>query len=494
MDKLRKIVLMAFIGVVLPCLSFAYPDFYFYDNFLVGSSPYIVDTSNYDLGENGLWEKYIPPLADTSDSSIKAGIVTTFSNDFMSGTSPKTAVPSVNLSAIGSGRIELQPGCAVVVYSDGDLNNAYSTVSISAIPLGFTAPSDYCIDDYKNIGQARIIRYMNALRTSDGTSFQSVPRGHFADFNNLLKTSSVFCWSSTSFLLSPQLESVNYAYSPYPDCSVVWLMINRSDSVAYVHANMGSGPIIDIDDIAYNGIKWIALASGNVNTTTTNTVIEGRKAFMIPHIDGDLDLYSGLFDELVSASNYAFTYSYNIHATLDFSSSSGEGWMYFQSTGYVNNNSYSRMYSSIDLETVDGSYIPLFLKSAVRYLSSTAIMVNGGYINITNYEDLVALLKEQGVGQMDLTRVIELLDEINTGGATGATVKELIDTVQSLENQIFNDMDTDSVTNVFDTYKSLLDFGQDLQWLIIANNKMFEIFAGVIMLSAFFIILNRVLR
>lgn len=481
----------------LSSTALAYPDMYFFDNFLAGSSPYIVDTSNYKLGSNGLWEKYIPPLGVTTDSDIKSGIVTSFNHEFMIGTSPKTAVPSVNLSSIGAGRVELQPGCAVVVYSDGDLSNAYFTASLTGIPLGFTSPSDYCVDDYNNVGQARAIKYMNTLLKSDGISFQDVPIGFYSDFNTLLQSSSVSCWSSYGIVLSPQLENVNYAYSPYPDCSVVWLLINRSDSVVYVHANMGSGPIIDIDDIPYNAIKWVALSSGNTNITSSTSVVSGRKAFMIPHIDGKIDLYSPLFDELVSASNYAFTYSYNISATLDFSSTNGEGLMSFHAVSYVPNNSYFRLYSSIDLETVDGSKIPIFLSSAVRYIDSTAIMVNGGYISVNNYEELVALLKENGIGGVDLSRITQLLEEINSGGLTGEKAKALIDALEQSHQPIVDNGNTgwNSTKQMFETYKQLFDFsGSSLHWLVVANNALFNIFSGIIMMCCVFIIFSRVFK
>ena len=89
MERYLKIFLMAFIGLVFPCLSFASPDFYYYNNFLTGQSPFPVPSS-VDLEADGTWEVY-NPVQDN------IGVVTSFSKEFMQGAPIPSAVPAYNL-------------------------------------------------------------------------------------------------------------------------------------------------------------------------------------------------------------------------------------------------------------------------------------------------------------------------------------------------------------------------------------------------------------
>lgn len=141
---------------------------------------------------------------------------------------------------------------------------------------------------------------------------------------------------------------------------------------------------------------------------------------------------------------------------------------------------------------------PVFLDSSFfQALFPKALYIRNGYIDITNYDTLVDKLIEAGIGGGDLSQVVALLEEINSGGDTGEAVSELMNILDNYHDNIVGTGDTDwnIINNQYDLYKSLLDFsGETIHWIVTANNALFNYFSGFIILCAFFIIIDRIIR
>lgn len=479
MDKLKKIVLMAIIGLVFPCLSFAMPDIYYYDNYLTGISPFSV-SDDLTVDVDGYWEQY-------NSIQNNYGFVSSYSKEQMTGL--PSAVPAYDLDLYIGRDMIVKAGEAVVIYSS---TGAQSTNQIEAssnlrfMSLGTTRAGCLQYDSTIAFGSNILV---NSDSTISSYSLNWRPNSFSSDNINFN-----FRAGSINIPMSYSSE-----YTPYI-ASVVYLVVNPTDNDEVFRWRNYGGEEIELVGVLYNNISWNILSFSNFDSLNES---DSNFIYIIPHIKGNLDVYSTVRPNSDDMVRCGFASFIDIRVLFDFSIEQS-----FSVSEYITRNlvpasfTFSTTIPSInklwDLTNIpiSNNLAPIFLHqlNATPYIYNKAIYIYDGYININNYEELVALLKENGVGSSDLSKIEALLEEINTGGATGEQVKELINTIQSLENQIFDNMDTESVTNVFDTYKSLLEFGQDLQWLIIANNKMFEIFAGVIMLSAFFIILNRVLR
>lgn len=498
MERHFKIFLMAFIGLVFPCLSFAYPDSYIFNNFLQGASPFIGVKNDYTLSSNGLWEKYIPSLGQSDN--ILDGIVVSYSDDFMQGSNPASAVPLVNLSKYGpNAKFVLPAGGCCVVTSDGDLDGFQFSSSVKGVLLGTTSPTDFSSENWTSAP-----RYSYNTFFVKDTSLTSPSEDKISVTNSLKYSSSindsVVQFYSANFYnlndITGLLNTNNSTFLPYDDTSLIWFIYNDNNSAVNFFTSSSSGSEIVLDFIPFSAVTWSLYASSNTSSTSSSAVVTGRNVYYFPDIAGDIDIYSFMWNNTTSGQYYCFSLLYNVKLNISPFVQYGTVNYFYAPVNYSYNArcfSYFHALNS-ELEGVDGSYIPIFLRSAVRYIGSTAIMVNGGYININNYEELVALLKESGVGSSDLSRIERLLEEINSGGATGAEVKELIDILENYHQQLVNNADFGSVTNVFETYKNLLDFSDDMHWLITANNALFAYFAGFIMLCAMFLILNRIMR
>lgn len=487
MNRLNKIIL----SFVLPffCLlinvTYAVPDFYYYDNFIAGMSPYSVPTS-LELDNSGYWEDY-SPIQDN------LGFVTSYDNVSMNGATPVSAVPSYDMDMYIGKNCYIAPGEAVVVYSGSGQTADNRIIMMNgsemfALPLGTTSPTNYRLDG----AQQGLYYGSNALFSNTSDTLLEVPY-------NWTKTdfpSSLYVKGLDSSL-ARQLPMSFEAYSPY-QYSNVYLVVNYGSSNGYVYWNGYGGANYNFEGIPYNKISWDIVTSNTyVNTGTSNA---DNFIYLIPHINGDFDLYSYTHPNTDTSEYYTYLSNYDNKITIDFSNFTASN----NYTGFYpvtfNANGYSstrKVYSSTQLTNLPASsgLVPIFIHqyNATRYIDGKAIYIYDGYINVQNYEELVALLKENGYSG-DLARVIQLLDEINSGGESGDAVKELMNVLEGYHQQIQNNANFGNATGVFETYKNILEFTEDMHWLVTANNALFEYFAGFIMLCAMFLFLGRVMR
>lgn len=447
-------------------VSYALPDFYIYENFLAGISPYSINEfADVD-------EQFVSYDANLG----KIGFVASFDNVSMTGDSRKTAVPLYNLDQYSNNKLLIPTGECIAVYSKGcSLDNVYvrSDGSRVAIPIGSISPSGvYMSPDFLNASDS-VSAYIDDYENFSDTSFT-------IDFK---KT------SSDSLQLLP--DSSTTSNNPFPN-SRVWL-IYAYDSPTWVYGLNGAFSTLtelEVETVSFNSLEWFAFG--------LSTDPEKIECVFLPYINGDIDIYVNKLLTNVTSEyiSYAGKFRFNLTAT---------------SIDYKNRLLTVSIQNVYDNRIIIGEYplslysngnnnlIPAFIHSynASRYNSQYAIYVYDGYFSVQNYDELIQKLKDAGFGQsgssVDLSRIEELLEEINSGGENGQVVKELIETIEGLENQVFDNLDTTEIFSTWDTYKSLLDFSS-LNWLIVANNRMFEIFCGVIVLSVIFIVFDRCLR
>lgn len=451
-------------------VSYALPDFYVYENFLAGISPYSVSA------DTGIDENYVH--YDVSQSNI--GIVASYDNVSMSGDSRNTAVPLINLDNYTGGRLLIPSGQCVAVYSKGcTLDNFYvkgTTSSRVCIPLGTICPPSYNGGYYSTSFLNSTDSKAVTINTYDET---------FSDTTFLIDYER---GSSEKLQLLP--DTSTSSYHPLPN-SRVWLVYANGADL-YVYSSNGDYstlPDVEIETIAFDNLEWFAIGFSYDE--------ENVECVFLPYINGDIDLYVSTFLDKTSDTyiNYAGYFRFNL--TLN-SVNSSKRTLNVSLQNFRSNRVVMGQYS-VNLYSTTSNLVPAFIHSynASRYNSQYAIYVYDGYFSVQNYDELIQKLKDAGFGQsgssVDLSRIEELLEEINSGGENGQAVKELIETIEGLENQVFNNLDTTEIFSTWDTYKSLLDFSS-LNWLIVANNRMFEIFCGVIVLSVIFIVFDRCLR
>lgn len=485
MNKINTIfsfVLLSF--CLLADVSCAIPDFYCYDNFIAGMSPFSVPTS-IELDDTGYWEDY-SPIQDN------LGFVTSYDNISMSGATPVSAVPSYDMDIYIGKSCYIPAGQAIVVYSSSgqmsDNRIIMQGSSMFAVPLGTTSPTIFSLTSESQAG----FYGSNAIYSDTSSTLLEVP----CNWNNSnLSSEKLVLGIDTSIIR--QLPMSFEACSPY-QYSNVYLLINYGSTDGYIYWNGYSGSKYNLAGIPYNSISWDIVTSNTYSSTNNSS--SGNYVYAVPHIDGNFDLYSFVHSNKSSSQYYTYISNYDVDLDFDFSNLvaknnySGFCTVNFTAYGF---SSARKLYMNSQLVNLPASsgLCPIFIHqyNATRYISGKAIYIYDGYISIQNYDELIDKLKEAGFGSGDLSRVIELLEKINSGGATGEEVKELIDTIENLENNIFNNLDTTEILSAWDTYKSLLDFSS-LNWLIVANNRMFEIFAGVIVLAVIFIVFDRVMR
>lgn len=479
MERHLKIVLMAFIGLVFPCLSFASPDFYYYNNFLTGQSPFSVPSS-VDLEADGTWEVY-NPVQDN------IGVVTSFSKEFMQGAPIPSAVPAYNLDLYVGNSISVPAGQAVVVYSETSESTSgrfYLSKALPCMALGTTRAT------YQS--STALSFPTNVLYGSDYNAIPFPLQWTNANFPD------TYYVGVTNFT---QLIELDNSKSPY-GYTTVYLILNYTDSSVNVKNAIGDfSNTVEVSGVPINDIDWIGFTSGTGSNVTDSN---NNYMYLMPFIKGDLDIYTFTHSQGSSNSSmYYFLSNYSLKLNFDFSNMiKTSNWAKSYIPVTINNafgiNSASSQYGNYSLTSFPASNVlaPIFLHqlNATPYIYNKAIYVYDGYIDITNYEELVRLLKENGVGSSDLSRIERLLEEINSGGATGAEVKELIDVLENYHQQLVNNADFGSVTNVFESYKNLLDFSDDMHWLITANNALFGYFTGFILMCAMFLILSRIMR
>lgn len=488
MKKYKIIISFVFcFTLLLLSNSLAVPDFYYYDNFTAGMSPYSVPTS-LDLDNSGYWEDY-SPIQDW------LGFVTSYDNISMSGATPVSAVPAYDMDIYIGKMCYIPAGQAVVVYSgSGQMaDNRIITMSNSsmfALPLGTTSPTNFSLTASNN-GQ---YYGSNAFYSDTNSTLLEVPY-------NWTKTNlsdEIYMLGIDSSVIN-QLPMSHEGYSPY-QYSNVYLVVNYGNSDGYVYWNGYAGSRYNFTGIPYNDISWDVVTSNTYVNTNSNVSKSGNYIYAVPHINGDFDLYSYVHSNTETSEYYTYLSNYDINLDFDFSSFTAKNNYagFFPITMNAIGSSFSRrvfMTSELTNLPASSGLVPIFIHqyNATRYIDGKAIYIYDGYINVQNYEELVALLKENGYSG-DLARVIQLLDEINTGGDTGAAAKELMNILENYHQQIQNNANFGNSTGVFDTYKNILEFTEDMHWLVTANNALFEYFAGFIMLCAMFLFLGRVMR
>lgn len=489
MNKINSIFLFVLLSFcLLTNISFALPDFYAYQNFYLGQSPYSIASMEPDL-DNGYFEEYNPV-------QNFIGFVSSFSDKSMSGASPSSAVPSYDMDLYVGKNLGIQPGEAIVVYSGSGEYDSYFMQTggcyslflgtTSVVPLDFTQGSFGTGTNYQLYSDSFV-------RTSD----------KFFNYTNYFSTNwtstdKYTTWSSEQYLRGFYMQKTNQNYNVNTlySFSRVFLVYNPTNSVKYVYVSGYSGPSVNVEGISFNNIKWIVSNQATTKTIDKNSVITGNVSYLIPFIKGDFDLYSLQWSNNGNSVYYMYGTHFPFSVTFDFSSAVSSGTFTVKSDlNFSPSFNKKQIFVELSSLSLGNGYAPIFLHqyNATRYIDGKAIYIYDGYISIQNYDELISKLKENGVGSTDLSRVLELLDEINSGGATGAEVKELIDTIENLENDIFSNLDTTDFFSSWDTYKSLLDFSS-LNWLIVSNNRMFEIFAGIIVLAVIFITCDRVMR
>lgn len=465
MERHLKIFLMALIGLVFPCLSFAYPDLYYYNNYLTGQSPYY-----YTGSADGSALYYYP---NVGAENTKEGFVTCFSDQHMSGTVIPSAIPLVDLDYTPGRVFELKPNHAMVVtsksasylrlYYSGDFYGTLlgtSRVSASNVPGTYT--------------NYNIVMDTNGYVNSSPYNFLSSSDAFYLGFTHYTGSNSIFM--------------VGQASSVPANFSNIYLLMNFSATSSYFTVSQ-TLDLTTSPNVTYNAESIDMLEDINFLLTSVRTA-DGMRMFCLPHIKGEIDIYSPYYNREEKRTSYTIYTQYNVTLSLSLSS---EGNVVCGIDGYT---SSCHSESLLNIAFVEPTLQRPFFLNAYDSIKdySTAVYVKDGYINISNYDELVAKLKESGIGSSDLSRITQLLEEINSGGATGAAVKELIGILENYHQQLINSADFGSITNIFDTYKNLLDFSDDMHWLITANNALFSYFAGFIMLCTMFLILNRIMR
>ena len=488
MDKLRKIFLIAFIGLVFPCLSLAIPENYFWNNYLVGSS-------FWSQGENSQNPSYIPDMTQSNIyyPNIYGNGVVSFNNQRMSGGADNTALNVLNLDYITGKKVTIAPGEMLVVNSfSGEASQLYVQGILKTVYLGSSLP-------YNALTSQREER-LGAQITSSSSSYTSATTSEFVNYydidnTNFLKNSIIVKYNnvgdSALNLKTGGTNSQKYVGSS------VYLLANTGTSNAYISL---SSTTVDLTDLGeYQVEKNLVSQKIAYSLHSFNCVGYGNSTFVfLPNLNANIDIYfeTSNYNQYSDRNYFTIVGISNLVGNLSFNNNNSLG---------ISVDKVGMMYTKnvIKHSDVDTSkyadYAPIFINRLFGQYKY-AVQINGGYVDINNYDELIQKLKEAGFGSgggsssADLQRIVSLLDDINSGGATGAEVQELIGILENYHQQMVNNADFGSVTNVFESYKNLLDFSDDMHWLITANNALFGYFAGFVMLCAMFLILNRIMR
>lgn len=471
----------------LSTIAFAFPDAYFFNNFLAGQSPYYYTGSADNTGTF-----YYPNLGK---ENMNEGIVTSFSTQFMNGSSDNTYVESLDLDYTIGQIFEIPSNHCLVVYSgSGQYLNLNFTGDIYFSYLGETSPSTQNINNtdktrnvlYSSSSLSSLVSNWNVTDVVNGSD-TFIPGQTF--YENKVNWSIPLSASNTNVL----------------GTNVVFL-VNLSDTSTYfsVSEDLTSVTSFTYDVITTPVDKVSFMVFGSIRKVSGSGVSSFKPSpyFILPHIKGDIDIYSNLYS--ISNAKDFINYRLETYFNINCSISSTEGNVMFFSKDYADTNNSILMTVNSAFINPDNSLMPIFLNSSsLRYLFDKAIFIKDGYININNYDELIQKLKEAGFGSggggssADLERIISLLDEINTGGLTGENAKSLIDALEQSHQPIVDNGNTgwNSTKQMFEAFKQLFDFsGSSLHWIVVANNSLFNIFSGIIMMSCVFLVFSRVFK
>lgn len=453
----------------LSSTALAVPDIYVYENFLRGWTQYTFPSGNGFVNEQ--WEKY-------NFSNNPFGIVASFDNVSMNGDPNNTAVPLVNMDEFGGSRLSLSAGQVVAVYSKGySIRNLYVEGDCFLMSVGGTSP----------IKQWKGSNFLNS-KNNKSVTFTGSSATSLSDTSFKIDVST-----GDNVVLSYGTSESNSS-SPY-SFSVVYLIYCNSGT-SYFSSTQSPTSTLDSPSISWDSLEWFCCGTSDIKSI---------EACFLPYINGDIDVYTGQVGTYSSSSSnptisYNSFYRFNLH-NLVFDSSNK-----LVTVNLANFNNNLRAFGGcvrnnfIDEAT---NFIPIFLHgyNASRYASNYAVYVYDGYFSIKNYDELIQKLKDAGFGSGgssgDLSEIISLLDQINTGGLTGENAKALIDALEQSHQPIVDNgnIGWNSTKEMFEAYKQLFDFsGSSLHWIVVANNALFNIFSGIIMMCCVFIVFGRVFK
>lgn len=238
--------------------------------------------------------RLFPSVTDTY-SNLLTGVVTTFNSTLMSGTSIPSAVPLVNVDVLVGRSWKLKPGECQVLYSkSGEYQSVFSNSTLSCYTLGTTMPIAY----ERNDGYAL---------TSDGSVYYSPGYANGFSLNHLnANFSKVSVANSSSILLRNEVAGPDDSFSPY-SWSYVVLVYNRgsTDVTLYVNYGESTAPDIEVPSIPLTSVHWILTYCHTVSYTDPI----GSKISVIPHINGNINIYSFPYANILNSSQESAFFS-----------------------------------------------------------------------------------------------------------------------------------------------------------------------------------------
>lgn len=474
----------------LSTTAFAIPDVTAYNNFYSGVS---VFTDNYNAIDD--YHSGYFPFA-SGDISVDTFMVNCFNNEFMSGSTPSTYVNGLNLDYTTGKAVVVPSGNCIVVYSkSGQIPLLYIQGQCDYMQLGTTNLVSDVVSVYgKKDNFSDNVAYRGFTSSGTGTTF-----GDFSDSITELYLPFKRITDSTLDLSTFNAKN-SYNYS------MVYYIYNSSPSNLYLstgsYVDLSEIPVYDFETTSFSEVSYIF----SYDDYSKNSSIQPDGvgiSFYFPCINDNLDIYTYSYANRgvkTKSTYYNLGYSSNVllkNPTYYTNSKSFTGYKFdFDKTNI------QRAYGSCRLP-VDNTYLdyaPIFL-NVLYGQYKYAVRVNGGYVDISNYDLLIQKLKDAGFGSGgssgDLSTIISLLDEMNTGGVTGENAKALIDALEQSHQPIVDNGNTgwNSTKEMFEAYKQLFDFsGSSLHWIVVANNALFNIFSGIIMMCCVFIIFSRVFK
>lgn len=442
-------------------------------NFLTGVFPF------FDTGADDYTGLYYYPQ-DGELNSLQ-GMVVSFNNKIMSGSQPTNAVPLVDSSHITGKVVEVPAGhCMAIKMYD---SNLYGSQTFTTSFLGTTEPYTSSTINISNLSPGNYngtqVAYNNngaiPVSGSSGTNL----------FSNMDS-----CYMGNRSVTGLYLSG---SYSAIP---TIWLIVNDSETSLYLSnesALVTGSPTVTYDIPTLSNDEVCFLFYDVEYGTTSN---RNGYRFCIPHINGLVDIYTYQFTNLYRSDSVQFFLRQydNVICSIG-TTQAGNLYVGIDNRVGIRESSFS---VNIGLGNVNKSsdFIPYWINSTYT-TQRQAIWIKNGYVAITNYDELIDKLQEAGIGQADLSRVIALLEEINTGGEIGEATKQLITILETYHNNLVQQGDSDwsTINNTYDDIKHWLDFsGETIHWIVIANNALFNYFSGFILLCAFFLVIDRIMK
>ncbi len=477
----------------LSTTALAVPDVTAYNNFFSGVSVYTTAPSS--LETTSVHKGYYP--LTSNEYYVNTYLVNCFNNEFMSGSNPSTYVNGLNLDYITGKSVVVPSGNCLVVYSKSGQN-----------PLLYI--QGQC--DYMHLGTTNLVSdvssvYGDKKNFSDNVAysgfFSSGTKGNTFDRFPTTVTNVYLPFKS---VIDSTLDLSKYDNVNSCNYSMVYYIYNSSSSNLYLstgsYVDLSEIPVYDFETTSFSDVSYV-FSYDNYSSSDSLEPSGSGISFYFPCINDNLDIYTLSYanrgrKNLSSYYNIGYSSNVLLKNPSYYSTSSFKGYKFDFD---ISNIQYG--YGSCKLPVNDTyfDYAPIFLND-LHGQYKYAVRVNGGYVDISNYDELIQKLKDAGFGSdggssADLDRIISILDDINTGGVTGENAKALIDALEQSHQPIVDNGNTgwNSTKEMFEAYKQLFDFsGSSLHWIVVANNALFNIFSGIIMMCCVFIVFGRVFK